>query len=639
VTQRLGAYFCCLFAVALGCVALAPAAEAGWLPPVAISESAEHAGAPHVVLDSQGNATAVWDRWNGEDTVVESAYRPAGEPWEAPVDLSESELPGEADPGAEDAQSPQIAVDGAGDVTVVWERWAGTKLLVQSVERPAGGEWTTPVDLGETSLGPDPEPWVAVDSDGDAIAVWKDGEVIQSAYRPADLAWETAVAVSAGESFVPQAAMNAEGDATIVWMHFDGTRYVVESAYRPAGGEWESPNLVSRSGEEGGDPQIAIDGAGDTLVAWRGEDKGVEYVRTAYRPAGGSWEAPTDASSPGEQVQSIQDAVDPDGNAIVAWAGDGVLLGEYEDVHTSFRPSGGVWGAPTDLSTGSGNGYPSDLVFDQSGNAAIIWEREAPDAGSWIIEAAYRPFEGAWEKSVELSEEGTQGTDPSVVLDAPGDTTDDDGDATAAWVSGVPHTCEGPKGIEEPCYSYTVQAAGYDPDGLPAVELEAPSVAEVGQPVSISMSAVALFSPSIQFGDGGGAAEAEASHVYEAPGEYEVSGAGAEVLGYTATTRRSITIVPVGEGTRSTGTPSIGSGEASGAGVVSGDPESGPSAPTGIADGPPATPATRRSGAACVAARANLRVDRHKLAHAFGARKHRQLAQLKKALRRVGAAC
>ena len=69
--------------------ALAPAAEAGWLPPVDISEPSEAAGRPHVVLDSEGNATAVWDRWNGVDTVVESAYRPAGEEWGAPEDLSE----------------------------------------------------------------------------------------------------------------------------------------------------------------------------------------------------------------------------------------------------------------------------------------------------------------------------------------------------------------------------------------------------------------------------------------------------------------------------------------------------------------------------------------------------------------------
>jgi hypothetical protein len=106
---------------AIACALLAPAAEAGWLPPVDISEASEAAGNPHVVLDSEGNATAVWDRWNGVDTVVESAYRPAGEGWEEPVDLSEPELEGEVVPGANDAGSPQIVVDRNGNVTVLWE--------------------------------------------------------------------------------------------------------------------------------------------------------------------------------------------------------------------------------------------------------------------------------------------------------------------------------------------------------------------------------------------------------------------------------------------------------------------------------------------------------------------------------------
>lgn len=77
----------CVLAVAAA-VLLAPAAQAEWLPPVEISETGEHAGMPGVALDSEGNATAVWDRWDGTATVVETAYRPAGAPWGEPEVLS-----------------------------------------------------------------------------------------------------------------------------------------------------------------------------------------------------------------------------------------------------------------------------------------------------------------------------------------------------------------------------------------------------------------------------------------------------------------------------------------------------------------------------------------------------------------------
>src|SRR5882672_233793 len=191
----------------------APAAQAGWLAPVDVSAVGEHAGVPQVVLDSAGNATAVWDRRNGTDTVVESAYRPAGKGWKAPVDLSSADgNDGEAYPGAHNAQSPRIAVDGHGNVTVVWERYGGTnRLLVQAVYRPAGGDWGAPVDIGEVKTMSAPEPWVAVDAAGDATAVWKNVDVIESAYRPAGGSWQTPVGISSAESYVPQAAVDAKG--------------------------------------------------------------------------------------------------------------------------------------------------------------------------------------------------------------------------------------------------------------------------------------------------------------------------------------------------------------------------------------------------------------------------------------------
>jgi hypothetical protein len=519
----------------------APAAQAGWLPPVDISESGEAAGAPHVVLDSAGNATAVWERWNGTDTVVESAYRPAGEGWEAPVDLSEPELESEVIPGANDASSPRIAVDRNGNVTVVWERYAGSKIVVQSVDRPAGGSWTAPDDIGEVNLGPAPEPWIAVDWEGRATAVWKHGEVIETAFRPFGHGWEAAVPLSGEESFVPEAAMDARGDTTAVWMHFDGSHYVVESAYRPEGGEWEAPTQVSQPGEEGGNPHVALDASGDALVVWRGHGEEGESVRAAYRPAGGSWGPATDVSSPGEHVESLRDAVDPEGNAIVAWSGDMGKAGEYGIAHAAFKPVAGSWEAPVGLSSDGGNSFPSDVVFDTSGNAALVWQRWNGSSG--LVQASYRPAGEEWEFPVDLSEEGKQGMDATIVLDAPGDATAADGDATAVWVSEEGTSCGGKEGI---CRNDTVQAAGYDPGGVPAVEVEAPEAGAVGEEIEISTPTEGLFAPLIEFGDGKSASDTQASHEYEAPGEYEVTVGGAEVLGYRSSATRTITISPAG---------------------------------------------------------------------------------------------
>ena len=605
-----------------------------------ISAASEHVGNPHVVLDSEGNATAVWDRWNGTDTVVESSYRPAGEGWEAPVDLSEPELEGEVVLGANDAQSPQIAVDRNNNVTVLWERYAGTKIVLQSVDRPVGGSWTSPVDIGEVDLGAAPEPWIAVDWEGRVTAVWKDDGVIQTAFRPFAGSWETPVPLSGEESFVPQAAMDARGDTTVVWMHFDGSHYVVESAYRPEGGAWESPTLVSEPGEEGGNPHVALDASGDSLVAWRGEDGGEEFVRAAYRPVGGSWGAAASVSNEGEAVQSVRDAVDPDGNAIVAWAGNTGEEGGHEIVHAAFKPVGGEWEAPAELSAGGGNSFPSDVVFDTGGNAALVWQRW--DGTSNVVQASYRPTGEEWEPAVDLSEEGKQGMDAVVVLDAPGDSTAADGHATAVWVS-EEDTCPG---SEVPCHSDVVQAAGYDPDGLPEVELEIPETGTAGEPIEISTPTEDLFAPLLEFGDGESVADTEASHVYEEPGKYDVVLGGAEVLGYRTSAQRTIVIEPAGD--ENEGEPEPESKP------ESSEPGSNHSQAPVLADPNPATPsAGQPPSAQCLAAAASrdgavrrLRIIDLKLSHADGngarrlavARRAKADA-LRRARRRVAAAC
>jgi len=637
-----------LGAISVSCALFAPSAQAGWLPAVDISEASEHAGVPQVVLDSEGNATAVWDRWNGVDTVVESAYRPAGKGWGTPIDLSEPELEGEVVPGAHDAQAPQIAVDRNGDLTVLWESYGGTKTVMQSVDRPAGGSWTAPVDVGEVNLGTSPEPWIAVDREGNAIATWKKGDVIQSAFRPLGGGWEAPVSISSGNSYVPQAAMDARGDATAVWMRFDDPRYVVESAYRPAGGTWESPALVSQPGEWAGNPHVVLDASGDSLVAWRGEDDGKEFVRAAYRPEGEPWEAPADVSSEGEQVQSVRAAVDPDGNAIVAWAGDIPKEGGYEIAHAAFKSAGGAWETPTELSADGGNSFPSDVVFDTSGNASLIWQRW--DGSSNVIQAAYRPAGEGWESAVDLSEEGM---DAVVVLDAPGDATAADGHATAVWVSAEEVACSGEK--EGPCHSDTVQAAGYDPDGAPEVELEVPPTGTVGEPVEISTPTEGLFSPLIEFGDGESVADTEASHEYQAPGEYEVTFGGAEVLGYRASTQRTITILPAGPEPE-------GEPEPDPEPELEPEPEGEPSrpgstgsqgAPTASASADPPVPPQLPSPQ-CTAAEVALNAARHRLkviniklsrangvtaARRLAAAKRKQVAAMHGARQRVAGTC
>jgi len=613
---------------------LASVAQAEWLPPVDISATGEHAGVPHLALDSEGNATAVWDRWDGIATVVETAFRPAGSPWGAPEVLSPP-----------DSQSAQVVVDRNGVLTAAWERRTGVNMIaIESVSRMPGQSWAAPIEVTEFEQGMSPEPWLAVDWEGNNTLVWKQGEIVMSSFRTFLQSWGEPVPLSPGESFTPETAMDGRGDATAVWMHNDGSDYVVESAYRPEQGEWEEAELVSQPGEEGGNPQVAVDGQGDSLVVWRGEDEGEEFVRAAYRPVGGSWSEPANVSTEGEQVGSLHAAVDPAGNAIVAWSGSFGVVGEFDVVHTSYKAAGGEWEEPEDLSEEGANGYVNDIVFDQSGNAAILWQRW--DGVNWLIRASYRPAGEEWEEPVHLSEEGKDGMDAAVVLDAPGAATAADGDTTAIWISADETPCPEEGFSEEPpCHTYVVQAAGYDPDGLPEVEVEAPAEGEVGEPIEVSTPTEGLCSPKIEFGDGTEVAGTEATHVYDEPGTYLVKAAGAEELGYIGFAQRTITILGEGEGEPD---PDPKPGDGGGGGqegqtkVV--DPPALPVTP-GVPPGP--TQACLAAGAARDAAVARVRKLRAKLKAAadttarrrLNAAMHKRQAALRRARAKVASAC
>jgi hypothetical protein len=618
---------------------LAPVAQAEWLPPVDISEASENIAAPDVALDSEGNATAVWTRWNGSAEVVEASFRPAGQPWEAPETLAE-------------ATSPQVVVDRNGNWTVSWERGVESNVVIETASRAPGGSWSEPAEVTEFAQGFDPEPFLAVSGEGGNTIVWVQEETVMSSFRTFAGEWGEPIPLSEGESFTPQAAMDGRGDVTAVWMHYDGSHYVVESAYRPEQGEWGEATLVSEPGEDGSNPHVAISygpgGNGDSLVVWQGEDEGEERLRAAYRPYGGEWGEAADLSSPGEEVESPRAAIDLDGNALAVWAGNTGELGGNDIVHAAYMPAGEEWEEPVALS--AEGGIPNDVVFDTHGNASVIWQRW--DGTTNLVQIAYRPAGEEWEVPVDLSEEGKRAMDAHVVLDAPGSSTAADGDATAIWTSGS--ECEEDK--EAPCSSYVVQAAGYDPDGLPAVELEAPAEAVVGEEVEVSTLTAGLYSPMIDFGDGEEVAGTTAMHVYDAPGEYELTAGGAEELGYRASVQRTIKVVPAGgeeeppleEEKGDEGTSGGGGGPGSGGSSAAGGASSSGTPPS------PAQGSGSPAEAGCAAAQAGrakaakaLQRIRLKLAKASGPRAHsrlsavkrQRLAALQRAQSRLEAAC
>lgn len=77
----------------------------------------------------------------------------------------------------------------------------------------------------------------------------------------------------------PDVAVNARGDAVAVWVRGTRRAAMIVASLRPAGGDWGEPQAISRRGRPAIDPQAAIDAQGLAVVVWRQIDR-VRRVRT-----------------------------------------------------------------------------------------------------------------------------------------------------------------------------------------------------------------------------------------------------------------------------------------------------------------------------------------------------------------------
>jgi hypothetical protein len=366
-----------------------PATSSVWEAPVAISTS-EYPSDPHVAIDAEGEAVAVWTASNDHAVhyVVQAATGSAitGK-WQTAVTVS---------PETQYANEPQIAVNATGQAVAAWQGRYPSELIEAAVE-PVKGEWQTPVDIsgaagmGEAIL----TPRVTIDSPGDTVAVWIDyngSEHIESSTRPADAAWLTPVTLSGtGQATSPQVAADASGDALATWT--DYANETIQSVQGSAGsGTWQTPVDVGPNPENHGSPDLAVNARGDALVTW-GHNRSTESISTRAALGSaltGEWQAPIAVIPPSEKDTSVgKVTLDPQGDALAIWSDE---EGGETVVQAAAMPTGtGSFSAPVSLSTTGEDVNEPQVAFGGAGIGVAAWEEGEEDANTpdaTIVQAA-----------------------------------------------------------------------------------------------------------------------------------------------------------------------------------------------------------------------------------------------------------
>ena len=521
-----------LLACAL-CLLAAPAAWAGtWLSPQDLSAPGRSATNPAVAMDDSGATTALWEKDNSTKVGFhgETSTRNPGEAFTAPSEL----VPGMTE--------PQVEMTPSGQTIAVWKRLANPpgNYVIEAATRPPGGVFGVSEKVAEMPSAVIPNGLqIAVNGSGDVAVVWtrrdplavdKDATFVAGSVRqaggdfsePEPISLPIVEEQSASE---PAVAIDAAGDATAAWRYNDGTDEVVEAAERPAGASFSTPEVLSEAGEGSFEPEVASSAAGEAIAVWEEFDGTDAVVVASPRPVGGEFGAVDELSGAGENAIGPEIAETPGGSAPVVWTW---AEEDEAEIQTSSRPAGESFSPAADVTPIAESIGPvdSDLAMNAAGDAIVAWPGSS-SGGASVVKAAVRSGAGSFSAPAEVSATSPDFLHPDVAIDAVGD-------ATVIW-----SRSDGLNRI--------AQVAGYDASPPQMRGLSVPPTGTVGVPVAFSASPFdvwPLASTSFTFGDGGGASGTSVSHAYSAPGVYQVTATAVDAAGTPVSASGMIAISP-----------------------------------------------------------------------------------------------
>ena len=371
---------------------------------------------------------------------------------------------------------------------------------------------------------------MAVSSSGGATAVWSgyDGTsmVIRSSHRSPGGTWSApaTLSVTGQDGTDPEVAVDPTDRAVVTWVRFNGSKFVIQASVRAtATSGWVQTEDLSEDSQSAFNPQVALDAAGNATAVWHRSTGTAGIVVQASRLSpGGSWSAGVDLSAETVDANAPRLAVDPSGNATAVWH---TYDGSEYIVESASRPTNGPWSGKTEISNTGDSTFP-EVTVDASGSATAVWSRSAAGGNNALV-AARRSLGGAWTAPIDISVDAFPVSATDLTVDAAGD-------VTTVWR------------IKVDASTYNIEAAGLDVAGPVVTTFGVPAAGVAGKGVAFAVAATdnwsGVASYAWTFGDAGTAAGPSITHTYAQPGSYPVTLTVTDGVGNT-TTRTATTTV------------------------------------------------------------------------------------------------
>ena len=321
----LGAAVSLIGVLGLSGVTASPAHAATWPQPDQVAgpqPTFSYRYDPQTVVLPDGTTVASWADTGGLDQIM-VAEHPVGGSWSTPVPVAPANVWGN-----------RLALGPDGTLAIVYQNIVASKIEVGAVVRPAGGAWSSPETISDTTTS----------------------------------------------ASSPQVAVGA-GQVTAIFLQGSGTAAQPVVRMRPlAAGPWTAPQVFADTGVTS--PGVAAGPAG-TVVTWvlpslpPPASYPASTVRSSFLPASGLWETPVSVSASDRRVTSAEPAVGVDGTLAVVWESRVPdIAGYYEtaQVWAALRPATGSWGPGTLLSDPSVEGRMPHVGVGPDGATTVVWE-------------------------------------------------------------------------------------------------------------------------------------------------------------------------------------------------------------------------------------------------------------------------
>jgi hypothetical protein len=344
-----------------------------------ISANHETSLLPSMAVGSTGSINVVWsDSTPGNHDIYFCQSSDSGMSWSRGVNISAT---------AKDSMNPAIAVDGAGNIDVVWEDSTPGNYDIYFCQSTDNGlNWSRPLNITNNSKD-SANPAIAADGAGNINVVWEDNTsgkhvIYFSQSTDGGLNWSQALNVSdsSRSSLNPAVAVDGAGNINVVWEDSAPGKYnIFYSRSTDSGVSWSSGVNISASSKASWSPAVGVDSAGNINVAWtfyHSIPVNTEIYFSRSIDNGVSWSQAVNISASSNRSINPSMAVDRAGNINVVWRD--YTPGNYDIFFSRSIDDGVSWSEAVNISDNPEGSLNPSIAVDQAGNIYIVWDDYAP---------------------------------------------------------------------------------------------------------------------------------------------------------------------------------------------------------------------------------------------------------------------